>query len=107
MLIDIYLKPIRNLNFGVLVSDLSEQYDFENFNWPETQRELYDRKVELEALFEIVAPLVWGISDDPWLSISKQVRDSDGIVTDVYTLEDVDAVIALMSTYMLMHPRRV
>ncbi|NLK05738.1 MAG: hypothetical protein GX315_05195, partial [Spirochaetales bacterium] len=41
VLIDIYLKPIRNLNLGVLVSDLSEQYDFENFNWPETQSELY------------------------------------------------------------------
>ena len=107
VLMEISLKPIRNLDLDTFFTQLAVRLEQLELSMPETAQELIAMEDDLESLFNYVEPLVWGTSDDPWLSISKQVRDSDGIVTDVYTLEDVDAVIALMSAYMFMHPSRV
>jgi len=100
--LEISLKPISNLTMEPLVEALiAEEYQGPTIPDPEDatyDEDMAEFRVNIEKLFDIVKPLIWGNSTEPALRITRKVMKNNRDVVVLKEATDAEAFVALMLT---------
>lgn len=97
---EIELKPITNLTLQSIVNALIAE-EYQGPTVPDPEDATYDEdmaefRVNIEELFDIVKPLIWGNSTDPALRISRKVMKSNGDIVVLKEDTDAEALVTLI-----------